>query len=65
MQTESSADHTHDLAEFFRRECAPVQKSDGAMQVAEELTKLGMLQAAAVAIKVSHRLALGERESAS
>lgn len=50
------AEQAHDLGEFFRREVAPVHKAAGAAKVAEELSRRGMKEAAAVAMQVAAEL---------
>jgi len=55
-QQRTEPERIHDMAEFFRSEVAPVHKAEGAAKVAEELSKRGMKEAAAVAFSVAANL---------
>lgn len=61
MTTRTEADRIHDMAEFFRSEVGPVQRAEGAAKVAEELSRRGMKEAAAVAFSVAANMLQGQR----
>ena len=44
------------VAEFVHLSVAPVYRASGALEVARELTKLGMPDAAMVAIEIAERM---------
>jgi len=59
----TESDRIHDLGDFFRQEIAPVHKAAGAAKVAEELSRRGMKEAAAVAMQVGADLLGGDEEA--